>query len=122
MAQRVNRSGRGPGRPAAKKKPAKRKATVKGAFVKLGIMGNGTYEACIKLGETSIKQLFEQVNKHESTDFKPGETIYMNGDCEGAIRNFESYIGSFGSGAYLLNAHFYKAECQMKMQADGKKR
>ena len=79
MAQRVNRSGRGPGRPAAKKKPAKRKATVKGAFVKLGIMGNGTYEACIKLGETSIKQLFEQVNKHESTDFKPGETIYMNG-------------------------------------------
>jgi TolA-binding protein len=55
-------------------------------------------------------------NEQDSLSYLAAENIYMKGDCEEAVRNFESYIGSFPSGQYLLNAHFYKAECQFKAQ------
>ncbi|MCK4750896.1 MAG: hypothetical protein KAT15_27750, partial [Bacteroidales bacterium] len=38
----------------------------------------------------------------------------LDGNCEGAMPAFESYINDFESGAYLLNAHFYMAECLLK--------
>jgi tetratricopeptide (TPR) repeat protein len=53
-------------------------------------------------------------NEQDSLTYMAAENIYMSGDCEGAIRGFRNYINDFETGAYLVNAHFYKAECQLK--------
>jgi TolA-binding protein len=53
-------------------------------------------------------------NEQDSLSYMAAENIYMTGDCNGAISSFKNYINDFRSGAYLVNAHFYKAECQLK--------
>jgi tetratricopeptide (TPR) repeat protein len=53
-------------------------------------------------------------DEQDSLSYMAAENIYMNGDCDGAISSFKNYINDFRSGAYLVNAHFYKAECQLK--------
>jgi len=53
-------------------------------------------------------------NEQDSLVYMAAENIYMSGDCNGAINSFREYINDFKSGAYLVNAHFYKAECQLK--------
>ena len=53
-------------------------------------------------------------NEQDSLSYMSAENIYMSGDCNGAINSFREYINDFQSGAYLVNAHFYKAECQLK--------
>ncbi len=58
-------------------------------------------------------------SEQDSLSYLSAENIYMSGDCEEAVKSFESYIAGFPSGSYLLNAHFYKAECQLKAQDTG---
>jgi TolA-binding protein len=53
-------------------------------------------------------------NEQDSLSYMAAENIYMSGDCDGAVNSFSDYINDFESGAYLVNAHFYKAECQLK--------
>jgi tetratricopeptide (TPR) repeat protein len=53
-------------------------------------------------------------NEQDSLSYMAAENIYMGGDCGGAVRSFREYIDDFPAGAYLVNAHFYKAECQLK--------
>ncbi|MCK4853686.1 MAG: tetratricopeptide repeat protein, partial [Bacteroidales bacterium] len=53
-------------------------------------------------------------NEQDSLSYIAAENIYMSGDCDGAINSFSEYINDFQSGAYLINANFYKAECQLK--------
>jgi len=53
-------------------------------------------------------------NEQDSLSYMAAENIYMSGDCNEAINSFSEYIDDFESGAYLINAHFYKAECQLK--------
>jgi TolA-binding protein len=53
-------------------------------------------------------------NEQDSLSYMAAENIYMSGDCNGAINSFREYIKDFESGAYLVSAHFYKAECQLK--------
>jgi TolA-binding protein len=53
-------------------------------------------------------------NEQDSLSYIAAENIYMSGDCAGAINSFREYINDFQSGAYLVNANFYKAECQLK--------
>ncbi len=53
-------------------------------------------------------------NEQDSLSYMAAENIYMSGDCDRAISSFSEYIDDFESGAYLINAHFYKAECQLK--------
>ena len=65
-----------------------------------------------------VQSLGRDVNvsmkEQDSLSYLVAENIYMSGDCEKAAKSFESYIDSFPTGGYLLNAHFYKSECQMK--------
>ena len=53
-------------------------------------------------------------NEQDSLSYMAAENIYMSGDCEGAVKGFREYINTFETGVYLVNAHFYKAECQLK--------
>ncbi|MBN2237053.1 MAG: tetratricopeptide repeat protein [Bacteroidales bacterium] len=46
--------------------------------------------------------------------YRASENVYMNGDCRSAIPGFTDYIDKFPSGAFAVNAHFYRAECLLK--------
>ncbi len=56
------------------------------------------------------------VNEQDSLSYMAAENIYLEGDCKGAVPAFEGYIKDYPAGAYLVNAHFYKAECQLKAE------
>ncbi len=55
-------------------------------------------------------------NEQDSLSYLAAENIYLDGNCEEAAPAFKAYINDFKSGAYLVNAHFYKAECQLKKE------
>lgn len=54
------------------------------------------------------------VREQDSLSFVAAERFYMKDDCTHAIRHFESYISTYPNGKYILNAHFYKADCQYR--------
>lgn len=56
------------------------------------------------------------VNEQDSLSYLAAENIYLEGDCAGAIPAFQRYIENYESGAYLVNAHFYMAECLLKQE------
>jgi len=56
------------------------------------------------------------LREQDSLSYTAAEIIYMNGDCEGTIRAFRDYLDAFPRGRFLLNAHYYKADCQLKLQ------
>ena len=51
----------------------------------------------------------------DSLTYISGENLYMSGDCERAAKVLANYINEFENGSFLLSAHFYKAECEMKL-------
>jgi TolA-binding protein len=54
------------------------------------------------------------VAEQDSLTYMAAENIYIQGDCETSKKNFAEYIQKFPAGKFLLNAHFYKAECHVK--------
>lgn len=54
--------------------------------------------------------------EQDSLSYTAAEIIYMRGDCEGTVRAFRDYLDAFPRGRFLLNAHYYKADCQLKLQ------
>ncbi len=54
------------------------------------------------------------VSEQDSLTYISGENLYMAGECERAVEALTTYIERFGQGSFLLNAHFYKAECALK--------
>ena len=56
------------------------------------------------------------LREQDSLSYTASEIIYMRGDCEGTVRAFRDYLDAFPNGRYLLNAHYYKADCQLKLQ------
>ena len=44
------------------------------------------------------------------------ENQYMNGDCEKAAAGFEKYISKFTEGSFVVQAYFYKAECDYRAE------
>ncbi len=58
------------------------------------------------------------LREQDSLSYTSAEIIYTRGDCEGTVRAFKDYLDAFPGGRYLLNAHFYKADCQLKLQQD----
>jgi len=84
MPQRVNRGSAKATSKKAKKTTKKKSPKIKAGMVRLGIMTDGCYDACIELGKTTITNLFDQVNKdqrvpHNLDELEPGETLWMNG-------------------------------------------
>jgi len=47
----------------------------------------------------------------DSLNYISAENVYMSGDCAKSIESFGNYINRFENGKFLLQAHFYKAEC-----------
>jgi TolA-binding protein len=46
--------------------------------------------------------------------YNAAELKYNNNDCAGAIAGFNNYLQKFPSGAYALDANFYRSECYTK--------
>ena len=62
------------------------------------------------LGQAADVSAAEQ----DSLTYTAAENVYVQGDCETSKKNFEQYIQKFPAGKFLLSAHFYKAECNVK--------
>ncbi len=54
------------------------------------------------------------VNEQDSLTYMAAESIFMQGDCDRAKQNFSQYINRFPNGYFLLNAHYYKADCHFR--------
>jgi TolA-binding protein len=63
------------------------------------------------LGKTDVRE-------QDSLTYITAERFYMKEECTPAIKHFESYINSFPNGRFILDTHFYKADCQYRMKAD----
>jgi TolA-binding protein len=47
----------------------------------------------------------------DSLSYISAERQYMAGDCQKAIQNLTKYLDDFPRGSFVLNAHFYIADC-----------
>ena len=61
-------------------------------------------------GQGTDVSLLEQ----DSLSYMAAENVFMQGDCDRAKQYFERYIDRFSNGQFLLNAHYYKADCNFK--------
>jgi TolA-binding protein len=50
----------------------------------------------------------------DSASYEAAELRFMKGECDLAINDFKNYIQKFPNGFFLLNAHYYMAECAYK--------
>ncbi len=55
------------------------------------------------------------VSEQDSVTYLAAEMIYMNNNCPGAVNAFRGYMEQFPNGAFILNASYYKAECDYKL-------
>ena len=58
------------------------------------------------------------LNEKDSLTYLSAEKLYMSGNCSESRPLFATYINKYKHGAYILNAHFYKAECEVKAGND----
>ena len=56
------------------------------------------------------------LREQDSLSYTAAEIVYMQNDCEETVRAFKDYLDAFPQGRFLLNAHFYKGDCQLKLQ------
>jgi TolA-binding protein len=54
--------------------------------------------------------------EQDSLTYIAAENQYMNGNCEKASEGFGRYISKFPEGAFILQANFYRAECDFRSQ------
>lgn len=59
---------------------------------------------------------FADISKNEldSTTYVIAENAYLEGKCEKAVRDFTNYIKRYKNGLFSLNAHYYRADCELK--------
>jgi len=62
-------------------------------------------------GEASVS-----FSEQDSLTFLSAHDAYMKGDCQTAVRIFKKYIEKFEEGVYILDAHFFKADCDMQSE------
>jgi len=51
------------------------------------------------------------VSEKDSLTFASAEKIYMNEGCDEASQSFKKYLSNFENGNFLVDAHFYLADC-----------
>jgi TolA-binding protein len=61
---------------------------------------------------------FADISKNEldSTTYVIAENAYLEGKCEKAVRDFTNYIKRYKDGLFSLNAHYYRADCELKAE------
>jgi TolA-binding protein len=52
--------------------------------------------------------------EQDSLVYSAAENAYLAGDCTQAILSLDNYIARFANGNFLLNAHYYRADCLLK--------
>lgn len=64
---------------------------------------------------TYLKSINQEVNitatEQDSLNYATAERFYLHGDCDKSKVLFAKYIENYKNGKYLVNANFYKAEC-----------
>ena len=55
------------------------------------------------------------ISEQDSLTYIAAENLYMAGNCRMATDNFARYIEQFRNGSFILNAHFYKADCHHRL-------
>jgi len=63
-----------------------------------------------ELGEYATVSEAEQ----DSLIYISAENLYMAGNCEEAAVKFANYVRRFSNGNFIINAQYYKAECNSK--------
>ncbi len=53
--------------------------------------------------------------QQDSLMYVAAENAYTQGDCQVTIGSLEKYLSHHPNGNYLLNAHYYKADCHLKL-------
>ena len=48
----------------------------------------------------------------DSLTYITAENLYMEGDCKTSTAGFIKYINNYPKGIYLLNAHYFKSDCE----------
>ena len=66
-------------------------------------------QAYLKSIEADIPQA-----AYDSISYNSGRNHYLEQDCKNAIADFDKYIQKFPDGLFILEATFYKAECEHK--------
>ncbi|MBL0358530.1 MAG: tetratricopeptide repeat protein [Chitinophagaceae bacterium] len=56
------------------------------------------------------------VTEADSLTYTSAELKYNNNDCNGAINGFNNYLAQYPSGAYALEANFFRSECYYKIK------
>ena len=47
----------------------------------------------------------------DSLSYQVAENYISEGNCDEAIKSFETYLNKFSNGLFVLNAHYYIADC-----------
>ncbi len=73
---------------------------------------DGYFEYARQLGS------FAQVSEHEqdSLSYISAENQYMSGDCDRSSKSLQKYIENHPDGSFVLNAHFYKGDCNYQLK------
>ncbi len=58
--------------------------------------------------------------QQDSLMYAAAENAYSKGDCEEAILSLDRYLGKNPNGNFRLNAHYYKADCHLKLNQPDK--
>ncbi|UCH14872.1 MAG: tetratricopeptide repeat protein, partial [Bacteroidales bacterium] len=64
------------------------------------------------LGDFAKVDLREQ----DSLSYITAEKLYMAGDCENSSKGFKRYIEKFKEGSFILDANFYKGDCNYRLK------
>ena len=61
---------------------------------------------------------FGRVSEREqdSLSYISAENLYMSGDCEKSSESFKRYIENHPEGSFILNASFYKGDCNYQLK------
>ncbi len=59
-------------------------------------------------------------SKEDSLYYDAAVRKYNAGNCSGATKDFEEYLNNFGSGFFVLNAHYYISLCYLDMNQANK--
>lgn len=54
------------------------------------------------------------LSQQDSLIYQAAENLYMQGNCDKALKSLEQYIARFPQGLFLLNAYFYVGDCKYR--------
>ncbi|MBN1952775.1 MAG: tetratricopeptide repeat protein [Bacteroidales bacterium] len=57
------------------------------------------------------------MSEQDSLSYVSAEKLYLAGNCKESSTSFARYISNYPRGSFLLNAHFYKADCDYQQGA-----